>query len=404
MKIPITKPITGKLEQEMIQKPLETGWLVQGPYVAEFEKLFCDYTRAAHAKATTSCTTALHLGLTAMGVGQGDKVVVPAFTWVASANVVEHVGAEVVFCDIDLRTFNMDVDELEKICQQQSIKAVMPVNLFGLCADLPRIMALAEQYNFKVIEDSACGFGSWVNNLHSGTVGHCGTFSFHPRKAITTGEGGMFITNDAALFKKASILLDHGASQSDYVRHKDKYNFLLPDFAECGFNYRMTDFQGALGVAQMSRANEILEGRVSIAKKYDQALKSFKQVDLPFVPGGYQHSYQSYVLLYTGGQTLTDLNNEQLEQLHLQRNEFMKYLADKDIATRPGTHAVHALKFYREKYHLNATDYKKAFIADQLSVSIPLYAGMTNEEFEYVVEHIQTGLVKAEQLDTICVV
>lgn len=404
MKIPITKPITGKLEQEMIQKPLETGWLVQGPYVAEFEQLFCKYTKSVHAKATTSCTTALHLGLTAMGVGSGDKVVVPAFTWVASANVVEHVGAEVVFCDIDLSTFNIDADELEKICQQQNIKAVMPVNLFGLCADLPRIMALAEQYEFKVIEDSACGFGSWIGEQHSGSMGHCGTFSFHPRKAITTGEGGMFVTNDDALFKKASILLDHGASQSDYVRHKDKYNFLLPDFAECGFNYRMTDFQGALGVAQMSRAADIIEGRRRIAQKYDDALSNMKNIVTPIVPAGYIHSYQSYVILYSAGYDLENISENDLEKLHIARNEVMKQLADNDIATRPGTHAVHALKFYREKYHLSPKDYWQAYIADQISISIPLYAGMTDEEFDYVIANMHRAIESCSLVENACVV
>lgn len=190
MNIPITKTIFGEEEKNAIVKPLETGWVVQGPYVAKFQELFASFTKVTYAHATSNCTTALHLGLEAMGIGSGDKVIVPSFTYVASANAVEYTGAEVIFCDINLKTFNIDETKLEKLIQSDpAIKAIMPVNLFGLCANMPHIMDLARKYNLKVIEDSACGFDGWIGDRHSGTFGDCGCFSFHPRKSICTGEG-----------------------------------------------------------------------------------------------------------------------------------------------------------------------------------------------------------------------
>ena len=208
--IPITKPLLGEEEKLAINGTLDTGWIVQGQNVLKFQKLFSEFTKSKYAHATSSCTTALHLGLEAMGIKSGDKVIVPSFTWVSSANAVEYTGAEVVFCDINLNTFNIDETKLQKIIEKdKSIKAIMPVNLFGLCADMPFIVDLAKQFNLKVIEDSACGFDSWIGDKHSGTFGDCGCFSFHPRKSITTGEGGMLITDDENIEKKASQLKDH---------------------------------------------------------------------------------------------------------------------------------------------------------------------------------------------------
>ena len=230
MEIPITKTIFGKEESEAIIKPLETGWVVQGSNVAKFQEMFSKFTGASHSHATTSCTTALHLGLEAMGITTGDKVIVPSFTYVASANAVEYTGADVVFCDINLRTFNIDETKLEELIKaDSSIKAIMPVHLFGLCSNMPYIMELAKKYNLKVIEDSACGFDGWIGDKHSGTFGDVGCFSFHPRKSICTGEGGMLITNDDEIAAKVSQLKDHGASKSDFQRHKEKGGSLLPD-------------------------------------------------------------------------------------------------------------------------------------------------------------------------------
>ncbi|MEV9547237.1 DegT/DnrJ/EryC1/StrS family aminotransferase [Aliarcobacter butzleri] len=393
LNIPITKTIFGDEEKEAIVKPLETGWVVQGPNVAKFQTMFTDFTGSKYAHASSNCTTALHLGLEAMGITKDDKVIVPSFTYVASANAVEYTGAEVVFCDIDLKTFNIDETKLEEMIKKDSsIKAIMPVNLFGLCANMPYIMELAKKYNLKVIEDSACGFDGWIGDKHSGTFGDCGCFSFHPRKSICTGEGGMLITNDEDVASKVSQLKDHGASKSDLQRHKEKGGSLLPDFTMRGYNYRMTDMQGALGVCQMNKKDYIMNGRREVANKYDIALKEIAQLITPYIPENYRHGYQSYVCIFTNGEDISNLTKEQIDRINIKRNIFMEKLEEMTIATRQGTHAVHTLGYYKNKNNFKDEDFLMSYAADRLSIALPLYAGMTNEEFEYVISNIKEAL------------
>ncbi len=393
MNIPITKTIFGDEEKEAIVKPLETGWVVQGPNVAKFQNMFADFTGSKYAHAASNCTTALHLGLEAMDITKGDKVIVPSFTYVASANAVEYTGAEVVFCDIDLKTFNIDETKLEEIIKKDSsIKAIMPVNLFGLCANMPYIMELAKKYNLKVIEDSACGFDGWIGDKHSGTFGDCGCFSFHPRKSICTGEGGMLITDNEDIANKVSQLKDHGASKSDLQRHKEKGGSLLPDFTMRGYNYRMTDMQGALGVCQMDRKEYIMNGRREVASKYDIVLKDISQLVAPYIPENYKHGYQSYVCIFTDGEDISNLTKEQIDRINIKRNIFMEKLEEMTIATRQGTHAVHTLGYYKNKNNFKDEDFLMSYAADRLSIALPLYAGMTNEEFDYVISNIKEGL------------
>ncbi len=397
MNIPITKPYFTERERELLLKPLETGWVVQGPYVSQFQDSFAAFTGSAHARATTNCTSALHLSLLALGIGRGDQVVVPSFTYVATANSVEAVGATPIFCDVDVRTFCMDALELEKILERDAarkIKAVMPVNQFGLCADLQRIRELADAYGLKMIEDCACSFGSFINGQHSGTFGHTGCFSFHPRKTISTGEGGMVITNDDELAAKVTSLRDHGASKSDRERHGQKGSFFLPDFNVVGHNFRMTDFQGALGVAQMEKADMLLEARRTLADRYDKALSSVSELTTPFIPAGYISGYQSYVCLFATEEELGNLSMDSIDALHTWRNAFMYALEKNGVTTRQGTHAIHTLGYYKNTYGLKDDQYLNSYAADRLSVSLPLYYGMTDEEFKYVLSQIQEALVR----------
>lgn len=393
MKIPITKAIFNEAEKEAIVKPLDTGWIVQGPNVAEFEKRFSHFTKAKYAKAVSNCTTALHVCLDAMGVGAGDKVIVPSLTYIASANAVETTGAKVVFCDIDLATFNIDINQIEALLKaDKTIKAIMPINLFGLCADMPEVMRIAKKYNVKVIEDSACGFDALIDGKHSGTFGDCGCFSFHPRKAITTGEGGMVITNDKDLCEQVKQLCDHGAAKSDLERHQEKGGSRLPDFTMRGFNYRMTDMQGALGVCQMEKADFIMSGRRKVAGWYNKALKNFPQLNTPYVPEGYQHGYQSYVCLFTNGESLENLTIEKIDRINKARNQFMDKLEEAGVATRQGTHAVHTLDYYKRNYQLKDEDFINSYAADRLSITLPVYPDMTEKEFNYVIKEMEKAL------------
>jgi perosamine synthetase len=328
-----------------------------------------------------------------MGITTGDKVIVPSFTWVSSANAVEYTGAEVVFCDINLKTFNIDETKIQNLVENdKSIKAIMPVNLFGLCANMPFIMKLAKKYNLKVIEDSACGFDGWIGDKHSGTFGDVGCFSFHPRKSITTGEGGMLITDDETIANIVSQLKDHGADKSDITRHKQKSSFFLPNFTVKGFNYRMTDIQGALGVCQMNKKDHIMDGRRKIAEKYNEVLINLPQLITPYVPEGYKHGYQNYTCIFTDGEDISNLNKEQINRINTKRNIFMEKLEAMTIATRQGTHAIHTLGYYKNKNNFKDEDFLMSYAGDKLTVALPLYADMSNDEFDYVVSNIKDAL------------
>jgi len=389
MNIPITKPFFGSEELEAVQEPLRTGWVVQGPKVAEFERLFAEYAKVPYTLATTSCTAALHLALVALGIGPGDEVILPAFTFVATANVIEHQRARPVFADIDLRTFNIDVSQIESKITEHT-KVIMPVSLFGLSVDMKPILEIARQYNLHVVEDAACGIGAWYNGHHAATLADIGGVSFHPRKAITTGEGGMVLTNNEELAEKIRSLRDHGATKSDLQRHGSKRGFLMPEYHMAGYNYRMTDLQGALGVAQMGKLRYILERRIELAQRYDQALQNLPWLEIPYtpIPEGYVHGYQSYVCLFRPEEPTMD----NVEVLHERRNMLMERLEDKGIATRQGTQAVHVLGYYRRKYGLRPADFPNAYIADRLSLALPLYAQMTQAEQDFVCQSLQEVL------------
>jgi dTDP-4-amino-4,6-dideoxygalactose transaminase len=385
-KIPITRPVFGDEEREALVRPLDTGWVVQGPFVLEFERRFEAFTGAAHAVASTSCTTALHLAVTALGLKPGDEVIVPAFTWVATPNVIEYAGAKPVFCDIDLRTFNIDPARIEELITPRTV-GIMPVHLFGLCAPMDEVLAIAKRHRLWVVEDAACGFGAWQRGRHAGTFGDAGAFSFHPRKAITTGEGGMLTTGRGDVADLARSLRDHGASKTDLSRHTSAGGFLLASYNLLGFNYRMTDFQGALGCAQMDRAPQILDARRRGAAWYDGRLANVPWLARPFVPDGDVHGYQSYVTLFQP--ELPTLAN--VDRLHEHRNAIMSTLEAQGIATRQGSHAPVVLGYYSNKYELRVQQFPNAVLADRLTLTLPLYADITENEQEQVVEALSAA-------------
>jgi perosamine synthetase len=378
--IPITKAIFDETDLALIQEPLRSGWVVQGKFVKQFEDMFAHMTRAKHAVATSSCTTSLHIAMAALGIGRGDEVLVPAFTWIATANCVEYFGARPVFVDVDLRTFNVDVAQIERHITPRT-KGIIPVHLFGLSADMSPIMDLARRHDLWVVEDAACGFDSWYREQHVGTFGEYGAFSFHPRKAITTGEGGMLTTDDERLASLARTLRDHGASRSDLERHTQQYSFLLAEYRHLGFNFRMTDIQGALGVTQMQKAATIMSGRREAAARYDELLADVEWLQLPFRHADYVHGYQSYVCLFHPEAPTLD----SCARVFDRRNRIMAALEEKGIVTRQGTHAPPHLDFYADKYSIRPADYPNAYMAERISITLPLYAGMTADESEQVV-------------------
>ena len=384
MIIPITKPFFGPEESRNVQLPLESGWVVQGPFVKQFEEKFSDFSGSRFSIATSSCTTALHIAVASLGLKPGDEVIVPAFTWISTANVVEYLGAKPIFCDVDLQTFNIDTEQIESLITPQTV-GIIPVHLFGLCADMALVEEIAQRHRLWVVEDAACAFGAWYRGQHAGTIGDIGAFSFHPRKSITTGEGGMMTTQREDIDQLARSLRDHGASISDLARQESKTSFLLAEYNHLGYNYRMTDVQGALGCAQMDRSEWVLEQRSLRSQRYDEMLADVAWLATPVVPEGYRHGYQAYVCMFRPEEpTLANV-----DRLHRKRNELMAGLEAEGIATRPGTHAPVVLGYYADKYNLRPEQFPNAYLADRLGLALPLYPQMTDAEQGRVVDALK---------------
>lgn len=372
--IPISLPSTGEEEWQALREPLMTGWLAQGPKVEAFEKAFAKRQGVKYALATTSGTTALHLILAALDIGPGDEVIVPAFTWVATANVVLYCGARPIFVDIDRNTFNIDVTQVALKVTNRT-KAIISVHLFGLCADMDAIAAVAP--GIPLIEDAACAAGSTYKSRPAGSLGRAAAFSFHPRKSITTGEGGMVTTQDDQLARKVNILRNHGASISEEQRHSDSQLYILPNFNLLGFNYRMTDLQGAVGLVQLSKLDLFIEERRKWAEFYNQELADITWLRTPVVPDGYCHGWQSYVCYVDEGKAPSS------------RNEIMEILQSKGISTRPGTHAVPMLGLYRERFGIKPDEYPIARDSGRYTLALPLHNRMTADDYEYVVNALK---------------
>ncbi|MDP6543349.1 MAG: DegT/DnrJ/EryC1/StrS family aminotransferase [Phycisphaerae bacterium] len=372
--IQIAQPDTGEEEWQAVREPLMTGWLTQGPKVAEFEKAFAERHDVASALATTSCTTALHLILAAMEIGPGDEVIVPSFTWVASANVVLYCGATVVLADVDPATFNLDPADVARKVTDQT-KAIIAVHLFGLCADIDAIAAAAP--DITIIEDAACAAGAVYKGRPAGSLGAAAAFSFHPRKSITTGEGGMATTNDAELAERMTMLRNHGASVSEEQRHHGPRPYLLPEFNLLGFNYRMTDLQGAVGLVQLGKLDKFIAERQKWAEYYAEQLADIEWLKMPEVPEGSVHAWQAHVCYVDPAES------------PLARNEIMDQLHQRGISTRPGTHAVHMLGYYSKRFGLAPDDLPGSRDCALNTMAIPLHNRMSPEDYQYVVTAIR---------------
>ena len=399
-KYPVTKPLFSDEEIKIISQSLESGWVAQGPKVSEFEKQVATHEGVLEGVATTSCTTALHLAMIAEGLGPGMDAIAPAFTFVATENAIKMTGATPVMCDIKKETFNIDTVQLKKIVEENYEKrdgklvnkrsgnilwGFVPVHEFGLCCDIFEVNKLSSEYNLKVIEDAACALGAKIGDRHQGSFGNISCVSFHPRKSMTTGEGGMILTDDSKLAKRMRELRTHGSTVSAVDRDKGK-GFLLPEFNEAGYNYRMTDIQGAMGLAQIKKLDMIIDEKRKSAIIYNDLIeKMIPEFITPIEPEGYFHTYQSYVCMLD----IEKLGIDSIEIGGDFRNNLLQKLEDIGIATRQGTHAVHMLGYYKNTYGYKPEDYMNAYACDHLSITLPLYVGITEEDQQYIIEQIR---------------
>lgn len=409
-KIPVTMPYFTEEELNGVQQVLASGWVAQGPVVRNFENEVAIHEGVKSGVAVTSCTTALHLAMMAEGMGAGMDVIAPAFTFVATTNAIVETGAVPVLVDVDQATFNIDLMKIkEKIGQDYAeqngqlrnkvtgniLWGIVPVHEFGLCCDILGINGLANQYHLKVIEDAACALGAKVGSIHEGGFGNPACISFHPRKSITTGEGGMVLTDDVELAERMRQLRTHGSTVSADQRHKGQ-GFLLPEFNEAGYNYRMTDIQAAVGMAQIKKLDHILSEKRKRAENYDRLIQEIlPEFVVPAVPEGYFHTYQSYVCMLD----LKRLGLCSVEEGGKYRSWLMQELEERGISTRQGTHAVHMLGYYKKRFGYQPEDLPNAYACDRLSAALPLYVQMSNEDQEYVVKTIRSLIDGRKQED-----
>jgi perosamine synthetase len=375
LNVPITKPALGEEEARAPFESIRSGWVTQGPKVAEFEKAIASYVGAKHGVATTSCTTGLHLALVAAGIGEGDEVIVPSFTFIASANAILYTGAKAVFCEIDPRTFNIDPNDIEKRITKKT-KAIMPIDQIGLACDIDSVNDIARKHGIDVVEDAAPAIGEDYKGRKVGGNAHQTVFSFHPRKVITTGEGGMITTNDDQVADRARKLRAHGMSVSDLDRHKAD-RVIIEEYNELGFNYRMTDIQASIGLVQLSRLDELLRIRRAKAQRYNEELAEVKGIETPFVPKYAAHTYQSYCLRLT-------------KDCRLDREDLMTNLLHRGIATRRGVMASHLEKTYTSRQ--GAVSLPITEEATRTTMLIPLFATMSDEEQSWVIESLREEL------------
>lgn len=371
--IRLTIPSIDAEDCEAVNTVLKTGNLVQGVNVDALESDLAAYIGTKHVVAMNNCTSALLLSLIALGVGKGDVVPVTAYSWIATANVIEFLGARPHFVDIQPDTFNMDPNPLEDtlkrltkkaVTRQQQIKAMIPVHSFGQVADMEAINSLANKYEVAVIEDAACALGGKYAGKSAGTWGTVGCFSFHPRKTITTGEGGAVSTDDSDVATSLRALRNHGLDP----------NADHPDFIVPGLNCRITDFQAAMGLTQLAKFERILKARRRLAKRYDSL---FKDTDIqpPVVARHGYHAYQSYVVLLPVSQALS-------------RNDVISKLRGKGVETTIGTCHMPMTSYFSRRYGYKTGDFPVTDSVANRSLTLPLYAAMTKEDQETVVHAI----------------
>lgn len=374
MKVPFHKPYITESDIENVVGSLRAGWITMGPKTIEFENEFKDYIGVKHAVAVNSCTAALHLALKVIGLKEGDEVIVPAVTFVATAEVVNYFGAIPVLVDVNKETHLIDVNKIEKAITERT-KAIIPVHYGGQPADMDEMMNLAQKYQLYVVEDAAHALPSWYKDRKIGTIGHITAFSFYATKTLATGEGGMAVTDNEEWTEKMRVLRLHGISKDAWKRYTSEGSWKY-DVIDNGFKYNMTDINAALGLSQLEKLEKMWEMRKKIAEKYNEEFSKLDTFITYKIKSDRVTSWHLYPLR---------LN---LEALKISRDQFIEELKNRGVST-----SVHFIPLYRFSYYQNRFGYKFSDFPNSewiygREISLPIYPGMTQKEVDYVIEQV----------------
>ncbi len=374
--IPVMVPWLGQEEAEAAAEAVASGWIAQGPRVREFEEAFAAAIGTPHAVAVSSCTAALHLALIAAGIGPGDEIIVPSLSFIATANAVRYVGAQPVFADVDLATQNLIAETVEPHLTGRT-RAIILVDQAGVPADLHAIRALCDPLQVTVIEDAACAAGSTYRARPVGADAPLAAFSFHPRKLLTTGEGGMLTTADGSIAARLRRLREHGMDISAADRHRSQQP-VIEHYIEVGFNFRMTDVQAAIGLVQLRKLSEMVARRRILARRYQELLSGIPGLLMAGDPPYGETNYQSFWVLLPA-------------ESRVDRDDLMRMFADADISVRRGIMAAHLEPAYADtKPSLPITE-----LLTRRSLILPLFHQMTQAQQEQVVSVLTSALTNS---------
>lgn len=377
--IPIVRPYLGEEERAAALRAMESGWVSHGPQCAEFERAIAAQVGVAHGRAVNSCTNAILLTLLALGLEPGDEVIVPAFTCVAALNPIELLGGVPVPVDVEPTSFGIDPRQLKAALTART-RGVVFAHLFGLAGDVAPVAAACREHGLWLIEDIALGLGATVGDQAVGSFGDAAVLSFHPRKLITTGEGGMVVTDRAELADAVAALRNYGASRPAWERHNQRL-FDLPTYLVAGLNCKLTDIQGAIGVEQARRVPDLIAARRRLAHRYLDAFEGLGWLTCARPRAGTESAWQSFVVVVGGDAIRPEAAGEA-------RDRLLVHLDEGGIAAVQGAQAMPLIDYYAERYGWPPTDYPCALGADRTSLCLPLFPTLSDTDLDAVIDAV----------------